>query len=229
MLLPEHEWTYAPYLVFDARRVLARVLTISQQIHGNAYSIPSVALELGVPVKYIRDDSFSMIGMCARDNRSVVITLNDAVEDTLYDMAGLVHELGHAVVDEVSLACKGSLRKSKERDAWLRGIYVAISRPLAESIHTGRANVREVAGRCCVPTPIVEIRAGLAVALGEVDGDRDWAYELIADQLLALEQWFNNGRRDGFQGAGRSVTLGGRRYLTGAGGDDDTDDTAHRR
>lgn len=198
MLVPDYSWTYAPYLVFNARRVLAPVLTFSQQVHDAAYSIPAVAVELGAPVHFQRDSSLTMIGGCFRSGEGIVIRLNDQIDGSPYEMAGLVHELGHAAVDEVALACSGMLRRQRERDAWLRGIYVAISRQLAEGIHDGRLTIREVAGRCCVPTPIVAVRHGLAVALGEVDGDRDAAYELIAEQLLQLEQWFDDGRRRGF-------------------------------
>lgn len=199
MYIPDDEWIYAPHLVFEARSVLASVRSFADQVHSDAYSIPSIATELGIRVHYLRDASLSMIGQCTREEQGLVISLNDALECTEWDMGGLTHELGHAVVDEVAPGCRGKLRQVTERNAWLRGIYVAISRSLAEAIVERRATVREVAARCCVPEPVVSIRVGLAVALGECDGDRDFAYERIRHNLLTLEQWFDDGRARGFR------------------------------
>lgn len=199
MLLPENQWIHAPHLVFNAQRVLAGLLPFSAMVHANAYSLPSIAVELGVSVGYFEDASLQNIGACVRGEHGVVIRLNDAIEGTLYDMAALTHELGHAVVEEGSLGCSGVLRRQRERDAWLRGIYVAISRPLAEAVWNGETTAREVAGRCCVPTPIVEARVALAVTLGEVEGYPPAAYEIVAEQLLRLERWFEDGRRHGFR------------------------------
>lgn len=198
MLVPDNEWIYAPHLVFDARTVLARVLDFSERVHANAYSIPSVALEIGVRVRYVSDKSHAMIGQCTFDDKGLVITLNDAIENTLYDMTALVHELGHAVMKELSIICDGKLSRLKERDAWLRGIYVAISRSLAESIVMRRATVREVASRCFVPPHIVRIRVALAILLGEFEGDKLAAEDDLRADLLALEQWFDEGRACGF-------------------------------
>lgn len=198
-MLQEDRWIYAPYLIFDARRILAGLRSFSDRVHANAYSIPSVAIELGVPVAFQEDRTRESFGGCFRDDAGMVIRLNDQMENTLYAMAALTHELGHAIRDDVSPLCRGSLRKQAERDAWLRGIYIAISRPLAEAVWNGETTTQEVATRCCVPTLIVEARVGLAVTLGEVEGYAPAAYEMIAEQLLQLEQWFEDGRRHGFR------------------------------
>lgn len=198
MLVPDGQWTYAPHLVFDARRVLAAVIPLAERVHARAYSIPAVAVELGAQVRYTRDASLGAIGMCVRVGDGLRIQLNDAIEGTDFDMAGLVHELGHAARDEGAFGCTGQLRRLAERDAWLRGTYMAISRPLAEQVADGTASVREVAGRCSVPRMIVQIRAGLAVLLGEAEGDRREADELVREQLLLLEQWFEDGKASGF-------------------------------
>lgn len=199
MFVPDGQWIYAPHLVFEARTVLAGVRPFTERVHANAYSIPSIATELGFQTRFLEDDSYSMIGQCTRDGEGLVITLNDAIESTAYHMAGLTHELGHAVVMDLSFACTGKLRKVAERNAWLRGIYVAISRPLAELALDGDAPVREIAARCHVPDPIVSIRANLAIALGEWDGDIELAYEEIRHDLLVLEQWIEDGREWGFR------------------------------
>lgn len=197
-IIPDDTWIYAPHLVFEARTVLAAVRSFSERVHADAYSIPSIVVELGLRVYYLRDTSHIMIGQCTRDEEGFVITLNDAIECTDYDMGGLIHEIGHAIVKELAFACKGKLRLVAERNAWLRGIFVAISLPLAEAILDRRATVREIAARCCVPEMIVRIRVGLAVALGEAIGDREFAYEQIRHDLLELEQWFDDGRVRGF-------------------------------
>jgi hypothetical protein len=199
MLVPENEWLYAPHLAFEARTVLAPVRSFSDRIHAAAYSIPSIATDLGGSVGYFSDPSLEVIGMCTRKGDGLSIVLNDAIENTEYDMAGLVHELGHAAISEVSFRCTGVLHRRNERDAWLRGIYVAVSRPLADMVLGGHATIRDIASRCSVPTPIVRIRLALAVALSEHDGDAEEAHETIRYELLALEQFFEDGRTHGFR------------------------------
>jgi hypothetical protein len=199
MLVPEQEWIYAPHLVFDARRVLAPVRSFTERVHASAYSIPSIATELGATVGHKRDRSLEMIGQCSRAGDATVITLNDLLEDTEYDMAALIHELGHGVVTEIALRCTLKLRRVEERNAWLRGIYVAISRVLTEAVLDGQATVREIAARCMVPQQVVRIRTGLAVAIGEREGDVDEAYETVRRELLVLEQWFDQGRARRFR------------------------------
>lgn len=199
MLVPDDEWVYAPYLVFDARRVLASVLSFSADMHASAYSIPVIAVELGVQVQYRRDRSLGMLGLCARMGDDLVIAINDAIECSEWDMAVLIHELGHAVVAEQSLRCGLRLRNLDERNAWVRGIYVAISRPLVEAIADGSATPRDVAARCSVPTAIVLARLAIARLLGEVDGDVRAAEEDLRVELLMIEGWIADGRSRGFR------------------------------
>jgi hypothetical protein len=199
MLVPDAEWIYAPHLVFDARRVLAPVRAFADRVHASAYSIPIIAMELGAAVSYQRESSLTVIGVCTRAENGAVIALNDAIEGTDWDMAGLIHELGHAVTDEICLRCTGRLQLASERNAWLRGIYAAISRVLAEAVLDREIAVRDVAARCSVPPSIVHIRTGLSVAVGEREGDVDEAYETVRRELLVLEQWFDQGRARGFR------------------------------
>lgn len=199
MLVPDSEWVYAPYLMFDARSVLARTLSFSERIHRNAYSIPSIAIELGVRVRYIADPSLAVIGLCMRHDDDIVIALNDAVESTSWDMAALIHELGHAVIDQVAPACAGKLARVEERNAWVRGIYVAISRFLVEGIAEGNLTPWEVAARCSVPEAIVHARMALAEVLGEIEGDVSKGYDRLRDELLMIEAWLEDGRACGFR------------------------------
>lgn len=199
MRITEEDLTFAPYQVLDARRVLAGLREFTARVHADAYSIPSVAIELGVPVTYHRDRSLEMIGACVRSDEGWVIQLNDAIDGTLHNMPGLIHELGHAIAQELAPRCRGELHQKRERDAWLRGIYVAISRHLVEGIEDGVLTERQVAGRCAVSLPIVKIRMALAVIMGEAGGDLVEAHSNIAEQLYALDEWFSDGRRDGFR------------------------------
>lgn len=199
MLVPESEWIYAPHLMFDARRVLASVLPFTERVHAEAYSIPAIAVDLGAEVSYRRDPSLDLLGMCARRGEGMVITLNDAIEFTEYDMPGLIHEIGHAVISEASLRCTLALRRLEERNAWVRGIYVAISRVLVEGITSGNLTVRDVASRCSVPLCIVRARLALATIMRERPGHPVLAYEDLRAELLTVEQWIEDGRSHGFR------------------------------
>lgn len=199
MLIPHGDWFHAPYLVFDARRVLASVITFSAMAHSNAYSIPSLAIDIGARVIYLDDESLEVIGACTPLKQGALITLNSAIEHTRHAMAGLVHEIGHAVIGEFACECKGRLQVESERDAWLRGIYVAISRPLAELVLNGSETAGEVAARCHVPESMVRIRTALSIVLGEHPGDERWAYESIHLNLVMLECFFEDGRARRFR------------------------------
>lgn len=180
----------ATWEVSELRQRLARAATFARRYHRQPHSLATLRFEVGAGVDWFEEEEFTLPSyLRAERGKPPLIRLNLLLHETPLQILAILHECCHAILGHRRTDCTDRMESRDERDVWLASALVAVSAPLIRLVLDGHEPVSEIAWRCRVPEPLVLIRAGLAVLLGEREGPIGEALDLIRYQLGRLELW----------------------------------------
>jgi len=183
----------ATWEVPELRQRLARVVSFSRRYHRHPHSLATLRFELGAGVDWFDEDELSLPSYLREERgEQPLIRLNTLLFETPLQILAVLHECCHHVLGHRRQDCASKIESRDERDVWLASALIAVSRPLARMVLEGHASIAETAWHCRVPEPLVQIRLGLAVVLGEWDAPLGEALDLIRYQLGRLEAWIES-------------------------------------
>jgi hypothetical protein len=180
----------ATWEVASLRQTLARAVAFSRRYHRRPYTLGTLRFEIAAGVEWFDEDAFTLPSyLLSEPGELPKIKLNTLLHGTPLHILAILHECCHLILGHRRSDCTGKIESRDERDVWLASALVAVSAPLIRLVLEGFEDVSEIAWRCRVPEPLVQIRAGLAVMLGEYDAPLGEALDLIRYQLGRLELW----------------------------------------
>lgn len=180
----------AAWEVPELRQRLAHALTFSGRYHRRSYSLATLRYELGADIEWFEEDELTLPSyLRSARGEPPMIRLNTLLHETPLQILAILHECCHHVLGHRQQDCTVKIESREERDVWLASALVGISSPMTSLLWDGRATVSDLAYHCRVPEPLVQIRAGLAVVLGEYKASLGEALDLIRYQLGRLELW----------------------------------------
>lgn len=186
----------APWEVPDLRQRLARVLAFTRRYHRHPHSLATLRVEVGAGVDWFDEEDLTLLSYLRTDRGAKpLIRLNTLVFESPLHIFAVLHECCHHILGHRRQDCTGKMESREERDVWLASALVGVSAPMIRLVLDGHESSSEIAWLCRVPEPLVLIRAGLAVALGERDGPLGEALDLIRYQLGRLEAWIEGMKR----------------------------------
>ncbi len=187
--------TIAPWEVPELRQRLARVRTFSRRYHRHPYCLGTLHIEIGATIDPFNEPDLSLPAYLVVERGEPCINLNTLLDGTPLRILAILHECSHFILGHRRQDCTSKVESRDERDVWLASALVGVSAPLIRLVLDGHEAPSEIAWRCRVPEPLVLIRAGLAVLLGERDGPIGEALDLIRYQLGRLELWIEGMKR----------------------------------
>ncbi|MCC6775841.1 MAG: hypothetical protein IT537_04260 [Hyphomicrobiales bacterium] len=171
---------------------LQDAIAFARRWHRREWAITALPRDLGLQVS-VRDVGADALGACIVIGGRRAISLSRTVLGTRGYVPALAHECGHLFQPSGMGLCRSTVQMGRrEREAWWIASVLAVPLEMVRGVSLFNEQASIVAHQLELPRPMVTMRTGVALCLGEiVSRESRFARPMLELGTMAMQIWIH--------------------------------------